>query len=188
MTVGQKIKAARKKRQMRGEDLGSAVGLTKSTISKIENDEVKGRVDNDTLIRISEALNAPDILAHHCQSCPIRQHVLIKYFPELNRIHRQPAVITSKLRKEMKEALVSLEGLGEFYSKVDFQEDPSYRESFQREMEQIIDVKRGIEILEFELLLSGLHSKEDLQEVYDRQQAKCERNGHHRPVKEEAAA
>ena len=47
-------------------------------------------------------------------------------------------------------------------------------------MEQVIDVKRGIEILEFELMLSGLHSQEDLQAVYERQQRKCEDHGHHK--------
>ena len=50
-------------------------------------------------------------------------------------------------------------------------------------MEQIVDVKRGIEILEFELLLSGIHSQEDLDRVYTRQQEKCVERCHHIPGK-----
>ena len=42
-----------------------------------------------------------------------------------------------------------------------------------------MDVKRGIEILEFELLLSGAHSKQNLEKVYKQQQQKCIENGHH---------
>jgi transcriptional regulator with XRE-family HTH domain len=157
------------------------VGLRKSALSTIENGQLKGGPSPERLIRISDALDAPEILIHHCQSCPIRQHVLLRYFPDLNNIRRDPAVIAARLRKEMVEATEALDRLGERFSDRDFKSRADYRETFEREMELVIEVKRGIEILEFELLLSGTHSQEDLAAVYARQQAKCE-NGHHNQV------
>jgi len=180
-TLGQKIKEARTRRKMRGEDLGTMVGRTKATISKIENDELEGSPDPQILIRIADALDAPEILIHHCETCPVRQHVFLKYFPDLNNIRRGPAVIAGRLRKEMIEAAEALDRLGERFSDADFRARPDYQDVFEREMEQVVDVKRGIEILEFELMLSGLHSREDLRRVEERQQRKCEDHGHHVP-------
>lgn len=186
-TFGQTLVAARKRKGMKAATLASILGISPTAMSVIENDGLKSGPDPQTLIRISTALDSPDILVHHCQECPIRQHILIKYFPELNNIRRDPAVIAARLRKEMSEATEALDRLGERFSDRDFKSRPDYREIFEREMEQVLDVKRGIEILEFELLLSGLHSQEDLQAVYARQQAKCEAHGHHKPEKGEVS-
>lgn len=175
-TLGEKITAARKRNKMTLDELGPKIGMSKANLSVIENNGLKNGPDATTLIRISEALNAPEILIHHCDTCPVRQHIMLKLFPDLNNIRRDPAVIISRLRKEMLEAA---DRLGERYSDANFKARPDYREVFEREMEQIIDVKRGIEILEFELLLSGLHSRDDLDRVYERQQRKCEEHGHH---------
>ena len=178
-TLGQKISAARKKRGARLVDLSELVGLSVSQLSDIENDQTKRPVDPRHLIRISDALSAPGILLHHCQTCPIRQHVFLKYFPDLNRINSEPAVIAARLRKEMVEAVEALDRLGEKFSNRNFRDQPDYMQMFEREMEQVVDVKRGIEILEFELLLGGVHTQEDFQRVYDNQQRKCEEHGHH---------
>ncbi len=181
MTLGQQIKAARNKAKMRGEDLGALVGLTKGTISKIENDELKNPPDARTLIRISEVLNAPEILLHHCQTCPIRQHIMLRNYPELNNIRNDPASIVSKMQKEMKEALLATDDLAEKYLKIDFKSDPEYRATFVRAMEQILDVERVIEELKFDLVLKQIHTQEELQEVIDNQQQKCIDHGHHKP-------
>ena len=178
-TLGEKITAARKRNKMTLDELGPKIGMSKANLSVIENNGLKNGPDATTLIRISEALSAPEILIHHCDSCPVRQHIMLKLFPDLNNIRRDPAVIISRLRKEMLEAAEAADRLGERYSDANFKARPDYREVFEREMEQIIDVKRGIEILEFELLLSGLHSRDDLDRVYERQQRKCEEHGHH---------
>lgn len=178
-TLGEKITASRKRRGMTQQQLADVVGLTGASISAYENDGLKNGPDPATLIKISEALNAPEILIHHCDTCPVRQHIMLKLFPDLNNIRRDPAVIISRLRKEMLEAAEAADRLGERYSDANFKARPDYREVFEREMEQIIDVKRGIEILEFELLLSGLHTRDDLDRVYERQQRKCEEHGHH---------
>lgn len=162
-------------------DLSAAAGLSVSQLSAVENDQVKSGPDPRTLIRISDALDAPEILIHHCDTCPVRQHVMLKLFPDLNNIRRDPATIVSRLRKEMLEAAEAADRLAERYMDVDFRNRPDYQEAFEKEMEQVVDVKRAIETLEFELILSGLHTREDIDRVYERQQKKCEEHGHHRP-------
>ena len=52
-------------------------------------------------------------------------------------------------------------------------------QTFAQEMEQVVDVERGIEILKFELIRSGLHTADDIKAVEDQQQQKCVANGHH---------
>lgn len=183
ITLGKKIEGARKRKGWRLADLSASAGLSISQLSAVENDQVKNGTDPRTLIRISEALDAPGVLIFHCESCQIRQHIFLKYFPDLNNIRRDPAVIAGRLRKEMIEAAEALDRLGERFSDADFRARPDYQDVFEREMEQVVDVKRGIEILEFELMLSGLHSREDLRRVEERQQRKCEAHGHHVPCR-----
>ena len=184
MTIGKKIKAARKRSKITQARLAELSGTVQANISSIESDGNK-TTDPRTLIRIADALDAPEILLHHCDHCPIRKHVFLKFFPELNNIRRDPAVIAARLRKEMAEGADALDRLGERFSDKDFRVQPDYMQVFEREMEQVLDVKRGIEILEFELLLEGLHSQQDLQKVYDNQQQKCIANGHHVPERGE---
>ena len=183
MTIGQTIVAARKRKSMSQVELAARIGMTSASLSGYENDGLKGGPDPRTLIRISEVLDAPEILIHHCEACPVRQHIMLRLFPDLNNIRRDPAIIVTRLRKEMVEAAEAAERLSERFSDANFRQRPDYLETFEKEMEQIIDVKRGIEILEFELLLSGIHSPEDLDRVYARQQRKCVDNGHHLPAK-----
>jgi transcriptional regulator with XRE-family HTH domain len=163
------------------DELGELVGMSRSNLSIIERNGLKGGPDSRTLMRISEALDAPEVLIHHCETCPIRNQILIKYFPDLNNIRTDPAVIAARLRKEMVEGAEALDRLSERFSDKEFRSMPDYREVFEREMEQVVDVKRGIEILEFQLVLSGLHTSDDIRAVYNRQQAKCEAHGHHKP-------
>lgn len=186
MSLGKKIIEARKRKGFRQADLAEAIGMTGASLSGWESDQLKNTPDARTLIRISEVLQAPEILVHHCESCPVRQHIFIKYFPDLNNIRNDPAIIAARLRKEMIEAADGLDRLGEMFSDSDFKSRPDYQEVFEREMEQVVDVKRGIEILEFQLLLSGLHSHQDIVRVYENQQRKCIANGHHKPCQEVA--
>lgn len=181
MTQGARIAKSRKRLNLTQAQLGDMVGLAQSVISSIESDSIKGPVDTRILIRIADALNDLDLLVHHCETCPIRQHVFLKYFPDLNNIRNDPAVISARLRKEMVEGAEALDRLTERFSDQDFKSRPDYKEVFEREMEQVIDVKRGIEILEFQLMLSGLHSQDEIKAVYERQQHKCEEHGHHVP-------
>jgi transcriptional regulator with XRE-family HTH domain len=168
---------------MTQESLGEHVGLSKSSISKLENGDLVGLPEPSILIKIADVLNSPSILMHHCESCPIRQHIMLRLFPDLNNIRRDPAIIVSRLRKEMLEAAEAADRLSERFSDANFRQRPDYLETFEREMEQIVDVKRGIEILEFELVLSGCHTPEDLERVYERQQKKCVDHNHHVPAR-----
>lgn len=183
MSIGEKIIEARKKKGMRQDELAHAVGMTGASMSGYENDQLKNGPDPRTLIRISEVLAAPELLISHCDACPVRKHIMMKVFPDLNNIRRDPAIIVSRLRKEMLEAVEAADRLAERYSDADFRSQPDYLDVFEREMEQMLDVKRAIEILEFEVILSGLHSREDIDRVYGRQQAKCEAHGHHVPAR-----
>ena len=161
--------------------LGDLVGLAQNAISNIENDVLKTNPDSRTLIRISEALGSIDILIHHCDQCPIRQHIMLKKYPDLNNIRTDPAVIAARLAKEMNEGAAALTRLMERFSDKDFQSRPDYMQVFIEEMEQVIDVERGIEILKFELIRSGLHTQDDLRAVVDHQQQKCIEHHHHIP-------
>lgn len=179
MNIGEKIKEARKNKGMTLSQLSSLVGAGVSTLSGYENTDSNDGPCPDRLVKIADSLNDLSILVHHCQSCQIRKHILLKQFPELNNIRHDPAVIATRLRKEMVEAAEALDTLAERFSDRNFKDRVDYLEVFEREMEQVIDVKRGIEILEFELILSGVHSSKDLQDIYDKQQKKCEKRGHH---------
>lgn len=186
MTLGDKITAARKAKGMTLDDLGEIVGMSKSGLSKIENNELKSPPEPRTLIRIAEALGCLDILIHHCDACPIRQHIMLKQYPDLNNIRTDPAVIAARLAKEMTEGAAAATRLMERFSDKDFQSRPDYMAAFVREMEQVIDVERGIEILKFELIRAGWHTQDDMKLVADAQQQKCIEHGHHLELKEAA--
>ena len=186
MSLGKTIQAARKRKKITLSELGSSVGLAKSSLSLLENDNFKNSPDHKTLIRIAEALNAPEILIYHCQECPIRQHIMLRHYPELNNIRTDPASIVAKMRKEMQEAIDAADQLGEKYLKVDFKNDPDYQHVFFQAMEQILDVERVIETLKFELILHQVHTHEEIQQVVDHQQQKCIEHGHHKPEIKEA--
>lgn len=183
--LGDIIKKARNKRGWSLVQLGEAVGLSKGTLSGYENGQPK-TYDPETLCKIADSLNDLSILVHHCQSCPVRKHIFLKQFPDLNNIRHDPAIIAARLRREMTEAVDALDRLAERFSDADFKSRPDYQEVFEREMEQVVDAERAIEILKFELVLSGTHSSADLKKVYDRQQAKCIANGHHKPDEQAA--
>jgi transcriptional regulator with XRE-family HTH domain len=178
-SLGEIISIARKRIKMTLEELSAVIGMSKTNLSVIENNGLKGGPDAVTLIRISEALNAPEILIHHCDVCPIRQHIMLRQYPELNNIRRDPAIITARLSKELGEAKVAADDLAERLSDKDFKIRAGYQEFFDSKMEQILDAERNIEILKFELLLSGTHTKEDMDRVCTRQQQKCVERGHH---------
>jgi transcriptional regulator with XRE-family HTH domain len=185
VTLGEKISEARKRKGITQQGLGVLVGLSQNAISQIENEERKGGIEAQTLIRLADALEGPEILIHHCETCPVRQNVMMKMFPDLNHIKRDPAVIVARMRKEMQEAIDAADILLEQFSNADFKRRPEYAEIFKRSYEQIIDVERIIETLKFQLVLDQVHTPEEIREVYDRQQRKCEQHGHHIPGAED---
>lgn len=188
MRTGEKIKNARKKAGTTALKLAEHLGISKSAMSVIESDDLKNGVAPITLVKIAAYLNDLTILDDYCQACPVRQHLFIKQFPDLNNIRRDPAIIAGRLRKEMVEAQEAAERLAERYSDRDFRSRPGFQADFDHDMEQIVDVQRAIEILKFELVLSGSCSGSDLQRVHARQQQKCESHGHHHPDQTERSA
>lgn len=179
-TIGQKIRESRGKNHISGEALGVALGLSKGTVSRIENDELKGGPDPDLVIKIAEALGDDTILLHYLEENPVYQAILPKIFPDLNNIRRDPAVIFTRLAREAEEAMHAAMIMAEVFSNADPRQTPNFEAVFAAKMEQIIDIKRAAEILEFELIASGVVTKEWLHGVYEQQQAKCIERGHHR--------
>ncbi len=137
-------------------DLGAKVGLSNSTLSDFEHDKPKGGIAPQTLIRIAAALDAPSLLIHFCGSCPVRQEILSRRFPELNsRKQRGPSFIASLLRQEMEEGLEAVERLKEVCADTGLRNSPDREELFRTEMGRILEVKNCIDTLEWELLFSG---------------------------------
>ena len=179
MALGEMITAARKRKGMKQEDLGEIVGQSKSSISKIENDELKGGPAPELVVAISNALNDEAILLRYLEDNPVYKAVLPKVFPDLNRIRKDPAVIFTKVAHEADEAMKAAMVLSEVFMRPEPRQLPGFDELFAAKMEQLLDVKRAVEILEFQLLAAGVLTKESLQEIYDRQQRKCVARGYH---------
>lgn len=178
-TLGEMVSTARKRKKLTQEELGELVDLSKSAISKIENNDFEVAPNPRTIIRVADALECDQILYKYLEDNPVYNAVLPKVFPDLNNIRRDPAIIFTRLTKELEEAKSASIVLSEVFSNADPGRFPDYDEVFKSNMEQIIDAKRCIEILELRLVAVQLLTKAGLKEIYDSQQSKCEANGHH---------
>lgn len=178
-SVGEKIKEARKAKRLRLADLAELVSMPISTISSIENNALKTRPSAEVVIAIAGAIGDDSILMHYIESDPVYQHVLPKIFPDLNNIRRDPAIIFTRLASEADEAAESARIMAELFSNADPARVPNFDATFRARMEQIVDIKRAVEILEFQLISSKTISKNWLHEVYAQQQGKCVERGHH---------
>lgn len=165
MTIGKAISAARKRKNVTLENLGAQVGLKKSSLSAIENDKLKKPLDHGILISIADALDAPDILIINCEQCPVRQHIMANYYPELRLFRKDPVLITNRLFKEMQKAVEIAEELSGTYLSACSANDPEYHKIFNRAIEQILRVERGVETLKFEMILNRLCTMEEIQQV-----------------------
>lgn len=185
-TLGQKIEEARKRRGMKQDELGGLLNMSKSSVSKIENDELSGGPAPATVVKISEILRDESILFFYLEHNPVYCAVLPKVFPDLNRIRTEPSVIFTKVAHEAEEAKEAAMILSEVFMRPEPRKMPGFDGIFKAKMEQLLDVKRAVEILEFQLIAAGIMTKEMLQEVYDSQQAKCEERGYHQPAPDSA--
>lgn len=179
--IGKKFRTARKNKGLTQQQLADCVGVPRTKIAEMETGAGKKEPDRNFLIRIAEALETPELLFTYCEECPIRNHVIFALFPELNNIRRDPVAIAARLRTELREGEAALDRLIERMGDRDFFANQNYRETWTNELEQLVDVKRGIEILETELVLIGAHSFSEIRAVYQQQQQKCEAHGHHKP-------
>lgn len=181
ITVGQAIAEARKKKGMKQDDLAAQVGVHPSSISQYESDYPRKGIDPDVLVKIATVLDCTGILTIYLENNPVYKAILPKIFPDLNNIRRDPTVIFYKVAKEAEEASDSAKFLGDLFGNVDPRKVPNFDEVFKANMEQIIDIKRAVEVMEFQLLASYVMSQETHLEIYARQQRKCESKGHHVP-------
>jgi transcriptional regulator with XRE-family HTH domain len=180
MTLGQKIRHARKAKGLTLEDLALQCARKKSWLSAVETDVLKSGPDPETIVLISEALNDTSILTHALQENPIFQAILPRIFPDLKNIRRDPAIIFTRLSREAEEAMNAADVLAELFSNSEQVRVPSYEQTFKAKMEQLVDIKRGVEIAEFELIAARIVTDEWIKDVYERQKRKCEERGHHK--------
>jgi len=181
MPLGELITKIRKERGLTQEDLGNIIHLSKSAVWKIENGDLKGGPDPHTVIQISAALECEAILFKYLEDNPVYKAIIPKIFPDLNNIRRDPAIIFTRLAREAEEAREAALVLAEMFSNADPYRIPGFEDTFRSMMQQLVDVKRGVEILETQLITTHIINQAGLKEIYAEQQAKCEAHGHHIP-------
>jgi len=181
MTLGETIVEARKARGMKQEALARAIGLTAPAVSGIENDTLKNGPAPQLIIRIADILGCDAILYKYIEDNPVYKAIIPKVFPDLNNIRTEPAVIFNKTAREMEEGREAALELAEIFTNVNPRRIQGFDERFKARFQQVVDVKRCVEILETQLIASHIISQSDLRQIYAEQQAKCEANGHHIP-------
>lgn len=139
---GRTVARFRKAKGLTQTDLGVRAGVAQNTISNVENDKIKSGVRPGDMVRISSALDEPEVLVAFCQACPIRPHV----FPA--GVTSDPAASLDKLRSDMELAAVLALDLSTRLS------DPGFRDSleFKSGLERFSDIKRVIDALGADLL------------------------------------
>jgi len=137
-SLGQKIEEARKRRGMKQDELGQLLNLSKSTISKIENNELGRGPDPETVVKMAAILRDDSILFYYLESNPVYSAVLPKVFPDLNRIRTEPAVIFTKVAHEAEEAKDAAMILSEVFMRPDPRTVPGFDGIFKAKMEQLL--------------------------------------------------
>lgn len=181
MTFGETVAQERKSKGVKQDDLARTIGMSAPALSMIENDNLKGGVDPVTVTRLAEALESEVILYKYLEDNPVYRAIIPKVFPDLNNIVTTPAVIFNKVAREADEARVAALDLAEIFTNADPRRYPDFEKVFKAKMEQIVDIKRCVEILETQLVSTHIINQTGLKEIYAEQQAKCEANGHHIP-------
>lgn len=186
MTIGKSISAARRNKNMNLDELGALVGLSRSQLSIVERDRVKGGPDAKVVVKIADVLGDNKILMAYLENNPVLRAFIPNIFKPLNHIRTDVAIVLGRLRKEMSEAMDAIEVMEEMFSNADPQACTQFIEIFKAKMQQVIDVKRGIEILELQLMADQIMDEVLRRQIYQEQDEKCIRKGHHIP--EEVAA
>jgi transcriptional regulator with XRE-family HTH domain len=183
MTLGEKIKKSRNSAnpKITRETLAKAVGFSPAAISNIESDQLKGGPSPDLVIKIADFIGDESILLHYLEENPVYRAIIPRIFPELNNIRKEPAIIFGRFAREAEEAKHAAEILQEIFSNADPHRVPNFEAIFKANLEQIVDVQRVAEILFIKLIDAGIMTTEERRALHDRQQAKCEANGHHNP-------
>lgn len=179
MTLGQAIKAARTHKKMKQEALGAAIDKSLGAVSNYENDVALP--DPETVEKIAKVLDSNAVRMAYLRNNPVYQSVIPRAFSDLNNIRREPAIIFTRTAKECDEARESALILAEIFSNADPSRVPDFANVLKNRLEQLLDAKRAIEILEVELVETGVLTMDGLREVYEQQHHKCVERGHHVP-------
>lgn len=180
MTIGQKIRAARKEKGLTLDELAESCGRRKSWLSAVENDALKGGLDPDMIIKIADALEDRSILTYALMHNPICQRIIPRAFTPLNNINDNPSAILTKLHEELDEAIQAVDILARIFSVKDPENTPVYKETLYAKLEQVIDVSRCVEEMFDRFKSIGVLTEEEHLELHLHQQAKVEAHGHHR--------
>lgn len=169
------LKTARLRAKKTLKEAAMDIGIGISTLHDAERSAAPSPA---LLIRAAEAYNDTSLLVSHCEACPIRQAALLRVFPDLDNVRKDPAIIVARIRQEMAEALKQLDRLAEDMSTLDFSTRESYRKTWAGKLDQLMDVERGIEMLKHELVNQGMHTIAEIKSAEAANQAKCEARGY----------
>ncbi|MCK4620684.1 MAG: helix-turn-helix transcriptional regulator [Desulfuromonadales bacterium] len=186
MTIGEKIKKARKAAGLTGADLAELISVSPALIGKIEQDGQKFGPSPETVVKIADALNDKTILTTYLENNPVYQSIIPKIFPDLNNIRRDPAIIFSRFATEAEEAVEAARILSDIFSNAEPSNTPNFCEVLKAKLEQVVDVQRCAEVLFLQLIAGGVISDTDRCDIHMRQQRKCIENGHHKPDLQDA--
>lgn len=182
MTIGSAMQEARKLKGWKLAVVAAEVGISEGALSNYETNK---RIPEPALLeRIAQTLNSNDIRMAYLRSNPVYKSVIPRAFSDLNNIKREPAIIFTKVARECSEAKTAAEVLAEMFINMDPSRTPDFAKKLKDGLEQLLDAKRSIEILETTLVEAGVLSMDGLREVYGQQQNKCVEHKHHDPAKE----
>jgi transcriptional regulator with XRE-family HTH domain len=140
-SYGKAIAHYRKSKGITQAGLGSLAGLPQNTISNMESDKVKSGIRASDMVRISQALDEPEVLVAFCKACPVRPYLFS------DGVQTDPAEVLERLRSEM----AAVAGLASTLSgKLS---SPGFNESqeFKTGLAQVRKLSLGIAAIEAEL-------------------------------------
>ncbi|MCF6178579.1 MAG: helix-turn-helix domain-containing protein [Geopsychrobacter sp.] len=181
MSLGSKIREARKKGGLTLEQLADACGKKKTWLSCVEKDAFKGGPSDEDLLLIAERLNDRSILIYALMESPICQRIIPRAFTPLNNIKTDLSAIISKVQEELDEATEASKILARIFSHKDPETAPHFKATLLAKLEQLMDVPRAVEEAFDSVKKGGFLTEEEHLEIRIRQQAKCEAHGHHKP-------
>lgn len=157
MELGLQISKARKKSRLTLEQLGREVGIKKSALSVLENGKKKGQPDPELIVKIAATLREPSILTTYLKNNPAYQAALPNISSELNRRSYDPAKVFTEIAKKMKDGATAAEELAQLFSNSQTIKSLQDVEGLlSNNLEQLLNVKRSVDTLEFELIADHL--------------------------------
>lgn len=181
--IGEEIREARRAAGMTMGDLAGCVGVSKSTIHRLEAGDIPA--SHEVVQRIASELAAPELVRAMCRQCPIHHELLLEHCPDLTNVNLTPGYIAARGQEEAVEMAEALGTLARLWDCVDWAQDDAKREQVVEALGQVHDVLTLIGTLYKTLFVLDHVPQEMLNEVRRRHRAKCVARGYCLP---EAAA